>query len=66
MNKKIRLFIKIFIVILVLGFLIPMFIRFFLSKNYNKNKDDAIFVVNYGIDEQNFMDTIKKILNIPK
>jgi len=64
--KKIKLFLKILIIILTIGFIFPLLINSILVKNHNINKDDAIFVVNYGLDDKGLLDIVKKIINIPR
>ncbi|MCX7904748.1 MAG: hypothetical protein N2486_09600 [Caloramator sp.] len=64
--KKVKFFIKILIIILTIGVIFPLLINSIFLKNHNVNKDDAIFVVNYGIDEKGLLDIVKKIINIPR
>ncbi|CCJ34574.1 MULTISPECIES: hypothetical protein [Caloramator] len=64
--KKIKLFLKILIIILTIGVVFPLLINSILVKNHNINKDDAIFVVNYGLDDKGLLDIVKKIINIPR
>lgn len=64
--KKIKLFIKILIIILTIGVIFPLLINSILVKNNNVNKDDAVFVVNYGLDDKGLLDIVKKIINIPR
>lgn len=64
--KKIKLFIKILIIILTIGVIFPLLVNSILVKNNNVNKDDAVFVVNYGLDDKGLLDIVKKIINIPR